>query len=153
MWYHNQWEQYVMHEVYPFMRYKNWNTYTILTGASFGAFLAVNFALKHPEYANKVVAMAGGYDTDFFGGYHSSDVYFNSPLEYIPNMHDHYALERIRAIDWKLVTSTWDIEECRETTIQLSQKMWSKGIWNQRDIWNDAPHDWPAWHRMVRVYL
>ncbi len=151
---HNQWESYVMHEVYPLMRHKNPNTFTILTGTSFGAFLAVLFALKHPWYANKVVAMSGGYSTkSFFDGYYDEDVYFNSPLDFVPNLHDHNELERLRQIDYKLITSTWDIPTCYHTTRELSTKLWEKGIWNQCDVWEDAEHDWPAWRRMARVYL
>lgn len=98
--------------------------------------------------------MSGGYSTKgFLDGYFDNDVYFNSPLDFVPNMHDHNMLERIRAIDIKLITSTWDIPICRETTKELSTKLWNKGIWNQCDVWNDAQHDWPDWRRMIRVYL
>ncbi len=151
---HNAWEQYMIHEVYPLIRLKNQNPFTILTGTSFGAFIAALFALKHPWHANKLVAMSGGYSTKgFFDGYYDDDVYFNSPLDFIPNLHDHHILERMRAIDIKLITSTWDIPICRETTKELSTKLWNKGVWNQCDVWNDAQHDWPDWRRMIRVYL
>jgi esterase/lipase superfamily enzyme len=152
---HNQWEDYIVNEYYPFIRSKNSNWFTILTGTSFGAFLAVNFALKHPDLANKVVAMSGGYDTSgLFQGYHDEDTYFNSPLEYVPNLHDYYQMEKIKRIDMKLVTSDHDIGECRETTLALSQKLWDKGIWHQCDVWQpNIGHDWPFWYNMVRTYL
>ncbi len=151
---HNQYEAYIMHEYYPFVRSKNGNHFTILAGTSFGAFLAMLFSLKHPYYVNKVVAMSGGYDTrEFLDGYYDDEVYFNSPLDFVPNLHNHDELQRIRQIDFKLITSTWDIPVCYRTTRELSTKMWDKGIWNQCDVWQDAQHDWPDWRRMVRVYL
>jgi esterase/lipase superfamily enzyme len=151
---HNQWEQYLIHEVYPLIRHKNQNPFTILAGTSFGAFIAMLFSLKHPWHVNKVLAMSGGYDAqEFLDGYHSDETYFNSPLEFVPNLHDHRILERIRGIDIKLVTSVWDIPVCRETTKALSTKLWNMGVWNQCDVWQDAQHDWPDWRRMICVYL
>lgn len=153
--YHNAWELYLMHEYYPFMRYKNPNRFTVVAGTSFGAYLAMNFALKHPAYASKVVAMSGGYrPAELLRGFYNDEVYFNCPIDYVPNMHNHDELQRIRQIDFKLVTSDWDIGECRETTLDLSRRLWDKGIWHQCDVWgNGTGHDWQYWREMVRVYL
>ncbi|MBC8043835.1 MAG: esterase family protein [Rhizobacter sp.] len=151
---HNQWEYYLMHELYPFIRYRNGNHFTVVAGASFGAYLAMNFALKHPHYVNKVIALSGGYGMvgNTNGG--GMEVYFNAPLAYVPNLHNHDDLERIRQIDFKLVTSDWDIDVCRRTTLELSQKLWDKNIWHQCDVWgNHTGHDWPFWREMIRVYL
>src|SRR5205823_1180469 len=48
---HKQWEQYLIQEVIPFFRQRNGGVDhdLNLTGASFGAYHAVNFAFRHPD--------------------------------------------------------------------------------------------------------
>jgi esterase/lipase superfamily enzyme len=150
---HNLWESYMKEEYYPFIRSKNLNP-VIATGTSFGAFIAAVFALKNPWHVRKLVCLSGGFNSKFFlDDDYSDDVYFNSPLDFLPNLHEHHTLEQMRQMDIKLVAGKQDIAVCRETTRDLSSVLWNKGIWNQCDIWDDAAHDWPDWRRMARVYL
>jgi esterase/lipase superfamily enzyme len=58
-WRHEQYDRYLLHEVLPFTRHRNPNPFLIATGASLGAYHAVNFAFRHPEVVNRVIGMSG----------------------------------------------------------------------------------------------
>lgn len=59
---HIQYEEYILNEVPPLGRSKNQNPLLILTGASFGAYRAVNIALRHPMIFNRTIGLSGLYD-------------------------------------------------------------------------------------------
>jgi len=59
---HMQYEQYIMNEVLPFSLSKNDHPFLITTGASFGAYHAVNIAFRHPDRFDRVIGMSGIYD-------------------------------------------------------------------------------------------
>jgi len=152
---HNAWEHYIGNELLPFIRYKNPNHFIILAGTSFGAYLAVNFGLKHPEDANKVVALSGSYSlNNITDGYMDEDVYFNCPVEYLKNLNDPWYLDRYRQIEWHIVTSDWDVGICQESTKEMVGRFQAKGIPVNFDYWNDhTGHDWNYWRTMIRKYL
>ena len=55
VWRHVQYDRYLFDEVLPFTRSLNANPFLIATGASFGGYHAVNFALKHPEHVGRLM--------------------------------------------------------------------------------------------------
>ena len=72
---------------------KNWTPRTIVTGCSFGAYHAVNFAFRHPDQVTGCVTMGGSFDIKgFLGGWYSEDVYFNNPLRLSGQLHRWLAL-------------------------------------------------------------
>jgi esterase/lipase superfamily enzyme len=151
---HNQYEQYLIQEVIPFFQERNarvgWELN--VTGASFGAYHSVNFAFRHPDVVHRILAMSGAYSLEFLtssGG--EQGVYFNSPLDYIPNLHDDWYLSRMRQQDIILAVGSEDI--CRASTEQLSRDLWAKAVPNNLDIWGGAWHDWPWWKMMALKYL
>ena len=95
---HNQFNHYIYNEVIPFIKNMTSQDTPIITcGASFGAFHSMNLFLKRPDLINGVIAMSGVYDLmEYTDGYYDEQVYFNSPIHYIPNLHDHDTLEKIR---------------------------------------------------------
>ena len=95
---HNQFNEYVFNEVVPYIRTNtSEDTHIITCGASFGALHSMNLFLKRPDIINGVIAMSGVYDlSEYTKGYYDEQVYFNSPMHYIPNLTDHNTLELIR---------------------------------------------------------
>ena len=95
---HQQWNSYIFNEVIPFIRNStSLDTPIITCGASFGALHSMNLFLKRPDLINGVIAMSGVYDlSEYTKGHFDDDVYFNSPMHYMPNMTDHTILEQIR---------------------------------------------------------
>ena len=54
----------------PLSRQRNPNPFVITAGASFGAYHAMNFALRHPDLVGRVLAMSGMFDVErWVGGY------------------------------------------------------------------------------------
>ena len=85
---HDQYDRYLSTEVVPFVREKGKVPSKIATlGASFGAYHAVNFGLRHPELCDKVVGFSGKYDIhSFLDGYWDETCYFHCPTAFVPNM-------------------------------------------------------------------
>ena len=104
---HLQYERYIINDVFPLMWNRNWTPYTAVTGCSFGAYHAVNFAFRHPEMVNACICMGGAFDIkSFLDGWCSEDVYFNSPPDYLANCTDGWRYNHIRTV---LATGEWDM--------------------------------------------
>jgi esterase/lipase superfamily enzyme len=152
---HNVWESYVMEEVVPYIRAVNRSNFMVTAGASFGAYLAVNFAFKHPELVRKTIGLSGSYSVRrLLDGYYDEDAYFNCPISYMKNLHDDWLLGLIRHMEIYLVTSDMDIGLCRERTYEMSRVLSERSIRHRLDDWGGGTiHDWPSWRKMIREYL
>lgn len=149
---HNQFNEYVFNEVIPFIRNNTSpDTPVITSGASFGALHSMNLFLKRPDIINGAISMSGVYDlSEYTKGYWDEQVYFNSPIHYVPNLNDPYYLDKIRASNHiHIYTGSGDYED-PEANRRFSQVLWDKGIWHDLGIWGpDIKHDWPTWRQML----
>jgi esterase/lipase superfamily enzyme len=151
-WRHAQYDNYIVNEVLPLTTYLNPNPFLITTGASFGAYHAVNFALRHPHHVGRTIGMSGVYDIRrWMDGHHDDNVYFNNPVEYVPNEHDWGRLAALRRMDIILVTGRDD--PLRGGSEELSGVLWRKDIGNALRLWDGWAHDWPWWTDMLRHYV
>ena len=124
----------------------------ITTGASFGAYHAVNFAFRHPQIVGRTIGLSGVYSIDRWTDGHSDDnVYYNNPMAFIPNEHDWDRLQALQRMDIILVTGADD--PMRASTEELSGVLWNKGIGNAQRIWDGWAHDWPWWRQMIAKYI
>lgn len=153
---HNQFNEYVFNEVIPFIRNATSNeTFIYTCGASFGALHAMNLFLKRPDIINGSISMSGVYDlTEYTRGYWDEQVYFNSPIHYIPNLENPFYLDKIRASHHiHIYTGSGQYEE-PDASRRFASVLFSKGIWCDLDIWDaDVTHDWPAWRAMLPYIL
>jgi esterase/lipase superfamily enzyme len=150
---HLVYEQYLIEEFLPYLRAVNATPFLILTGASFGAFHAVNFALRYPSLVQRVVAMSGDYRSQkYVEGYFDEDVLANSPLDYLPELTLETLNPDIRGVEFRLASGRWDF--CLEPTCSLAQQLERLGVPQQCHVW-DHPgvHDWPLWRHQVLHYL
>lgn len=149
---HNNFNHYVANEVIPFIRSNVGNDTMIYTcGASFGALHSMNLFLKHPDIINGVIAMSGVYDlTEYTRGYWDEQVYYNSPVHYVPNLHNNWYLDKIRASHHiHILTGSGDYEDPAQNR-RFSEILWRKGIWHSLDVWgSDIPHEWSTWLKML----
>jgi esterase/lipase superfamily enzyme len=151
-WRQTQYDNYLYHEVLPLMRSKNPHPYTISMGASFGAYHAMNFGLKHPEVVNRILGMSGIYDISYWAsGYNGEHVYLNNPTWFIPGERDAYRLRLMQQQNIIIVVGRDD--PLLERSRQMSRVLWDKGIGNALREWDGWCHDWPYWERMMRAYL
>jgi esterase/lipase superfamily enzyme len=147
---HLQYENYILNDVLPLMWNRNWNPRTIVTGCSFGAYHALNFAMRHPDKVTDCVTMGGSFDIKrFMNGWYSEDVYFNNPPDYLAQCNDGWRYNHIRTV---LSTGEWDM--CWNDNSQMAAIMGSRGIRHEMYVWGDQSyHDWPWWRPMARAYL
>lgn len=153
---HQQWNDYIFNEVVPFIRTNSSSDTMIYTcGASFGALHSMNLFLKRPDIINGVIAMSGVYDlTEYTKGHYDDDVYFNSPMHYMPNLTDHNVLEQIRRTHHLHIFSGSGPYEDPSSSGRFARILYDKGINYELDIWGQEwPHDWNTWRTVLPHYL
>ncbi len=149
---HQQYNQYIVEEVVPFIRSMTSNeTPIVTTGASFGALHAANMLFRRPDVFEGTIAMSGTYDLkSYTKGYYDDNCYFNSPVDYLPNLTDEYYVSRLRAKHHIYILSGQGAWEAPERSLQLASILEAKGIPHVLDLWgHDVPHDWPTWRNML----
>ncbi|MEO6939295.1 MAG: alpha/beta hydrolase-fold protein [Candidatus Kapaibacterium sp.] len=151
---HVQYNQYISEEVVPFIRDRMGATerptvYT--TGVSFGAFHAMNMLLHRPDLFDGVIAMSGVYDLkEYAKGYYDEDVYFNSPIDFLPNLGDGPLLEALRAKNKIFLMSGKGNYEDPHASWIMGEVLGKKGIHNFVELWGEEwTHDWPTWRAML----
>ncbi|MBI5420366.1 MAG: esterase family protein [Deltaproteobacteria bacterium] len=153
---HQQYESYVIHEVFPFIRGRGGEDRITVTGCSFGAFHTVNFYLRHPDLVHTAIALSGPFHPRFYiGDYMDDNVYFNAPLAYLPNLADPWFLDWYRRS--RLVVCVgqgyWE-DKFLADTLELKRILEEKQIPAWIDIWgHDVAHDWPWWRKMIPHFL
>ena len=129
-----------------------------LTGVSFGAYHAANFALKHAHVFPFAICQSGVYDVSVVGwGERGDAVYFNNPTDYVANAHgDHLDWLRGRASLVLVVgQGQWeDTTGALESTRRFAARLAEKAIPHELDLWGrDVPHDWPSWRAQIAHHL
>lgn len=156
---HAQYEQYIINEVMPLIRFKNQNGYIITSGCSLGAYHAVNIAFRHPQLFSKVVGMSGRYDLtlkansfpDLFDGYRDENIYYNMPSQFIPNLTDETIIGRLKKLNIVLVVGKED--PFLSNNEFLHNTLLKKGIANTLHIWEGEAHRPRFWQQMVQYFL
>lgn len=151
-WRHLEYDNYLYHEVIPFMDWKNGNPFLVTLGASFGAFHAMSFGLRHPDRVGRIIGLSGLYDIrSFTGGYSDHNVYAANPVEFIGNEHDDWRLNQLRRLD--VIIASGRDDRLIDSSRQMSGALWRKGIGNALREWDGWSHDWPYWQRMILQYI
>jgi len=150
---HLHYEDYLLHEVLPLIAHRSGGQRLTVMGCSFGGYHAANFAFRHPHLVGRLISMSGAFDIrSFVRGYYDENVYFNNPVDFLPQLTDHGRLTHMRNMQITLGTSDWDI--CLPENQRLSGTLHDKAIPHWLDIWRDhSKHDWPLWQRMVSKYF
>ncbi|MET0244741.1 MAG: alpha/beta hydrolase-fold protein [Flavitalea sp.] len=153
---HNTWNEYVYNEVIPFIKdTSGHDTPIIVAGASFGALHSANLFFRRPDLLNGCIPMSGVYDlTEYSRGYFSEDVYYNSPMHFMPNLNDHGTLEQIRRSHHIHLFSGSGAHEDPDSARRFAGILYGKGINYELDIWGQEwGHDWPTWRAVLPHYL
>jgi len=158
---HEAYDRYIVDEAVPFIRHHchSPDAKIMTNGCSMGAYHAVNFFLKHPGVFEGTIVLSGLYRLDRAEfGLSAADVpavYFNSPLNYLPNLTDAEYLDayRNRTIVVCVGQGAWE-EEAVEDTRQLRNVFTEKAVPAWVDFWGyDVNHDWPWWYRQMNFFL
>lgn len=154
-----QYEQYIVNEVMPLIRYKNHNNYIVSAGCSLGAYHAINIAFKRPHLFSKAVGMSGRYDLtlkannfpDLFDGYRDENIYFNMPSQFIPNLTDQNIIGQLKKI--MIVLAVGKEDPFLPNNEFLHNTLLKKGIPNTLHIWEGEAHRPRFWQQMVQYFL
>jgi len=148
----NAFDAYLTVEFTPFVRNRTSWPQMGATGCSFGGYHTINFALRHPDIVTYAVSMSGAYNIPnrFLDGFYNDDAYFNSPLDYLPNI-DGWHLDRFRRNYYVLVTGNGD--PLFDQNVKLAHQFGVKQIPHILDVWDGFGHDWPWWQQMARKFF
>ena len=154
---HNDYDRYIVGEVVPFIRsLRPQASGALATGCSMGGYHSANFFFRHPDVFDALIALSGVYKlTDFVGDYVDDNVYFNSPLLYLPGLSDPWYLERYRRSQIVVCVGqgAWEDGMLADTRA-LHAILASKEIPAWIDFWgHDVNHDWPWWRRQMPYFL
>lgn len=154
---HQDYDKYIAHEVTPFIRGRIGETAKILTtGVSMGAYHAANFFFRHPDCFDGVISLSGLFQLRMFvGDYVNDDIYFNSPLLYLPNLSDPWYLDQYRKSNIIICAGQGAWEDAMVEDIRtLSNILREKQIPAWIDLWgSDVNHDWPWWRMQLPYFL
>jgi esterase/lipase superfamily enzyme len=155
---HGRYEDWIVNQVVPFVE-EDANTHEIaLTGVSFGAYHAANFALRRADLFPLAICQSGVYDVSVVGGGERGEaVYFHNPADYVAHLHGEH-LEWLRGrVNLLLVVGqgAWeDSTGALESTRRFAGQLAAKGIAHELDVWgHDVAHDWPAWRAQIAHHL
>jgi esterase/lipase superfamily enzyme len=154
---HEDYDRYITREVIPFIRLRTSdNQKMIATGCSMGGYHAGNFFFRHPDCFDAMIAISGMFSLKIFvGDFMDENIYYNTPLAYLPDLNDVGYLEQYRQS--RIIAccgqGAWE-ERMLQDTYALKKILEDKSIPAWIDIWgHDVNHDWPWWHKMVPYFL
>jgi esterase/lipase superfamily enzyme len=145
-------DEYLHDEVLPLTEHRNGNRFLIATGASFGAYHAMSFGLRHPGKVGRVIGLSGLYDIrEQTDGYSDTNIYFHNPADFVLGEHDAGRLAAIRRMD--IIIAIGRDDPMRPGNEEFSRRLNEKGIWHALRIWDGWAHDWPYWTQMIQRYI
>jgi esterase/lipase superfamily enzyme len=155
---HGLYEDWIVNQVVPFVQEDSSSPELVVTGVSFGAYHAANFALRRADLFPLAICHSGVYDVSVVAGGERGDaVYFNNPADYVAHLGgDHLAWLRDR-VSLLLIAGQGQWEDTTgalESTKRFAGLLAEKGIRHELDLWgHDVPHDWPAWRAQIAHHL
>jgi esterase/lipase superfamily enzyme len=153
---HNDYDRYIVQEVAAFIQAHGSSTDKYLaTGCSLGAYHAANFFFRHPDVFDAVIALSGLYSLHFsVGDYMDDNVYFNSPLAYLPGLEDEWYLDQYRQSQIIICSGQGPWENGQADARAIQGILDSKDVPSWIDFWgHDVNHDWPWWRKQMPYYL
>lgn len=145
---HTRYDKLILEEVVSRAQNETGHYKVATAGCSFGGYHAVNFAFRHPEVCSYCFPMSGAFEMkQFMDGYYDDNVYFNNPVDFIPNDNNP------ELWNMGIVLGTAEYDSCRPDNERLSGILAQKNIQHWLDIRPNANHDWPIWRQMFPHYL
>ena len=154
---HEQYDRYICEEVIPFIHEHTCGSQKLLTtGVSMGGYHSGNFFFRHPDLFDTLITLSGLFQLGMFiGDYVDDNVYFNSPLLYLPNLNNPAILDLYRSSDIIICTGqgAWEepmLADARAMKMLLDAHEVPAWV----DLWGyDVNHDWPWWRKQLPYFL
>ena len=121
-----------------------------VVGSSYGAFAAANLLFKYPERIVGACGLGGVYGLwHRLDGHHDDEVYFHTPLEYLPRLADASMLAAVRRTAG-LALFAGDRDEWLASSERLADVMARKSLPHRLDVWRgDVGHHERWWRRQL----
>jgi esterase/lipase superfamily enzyme len=156
---HHTYERWILDDVVPFVEHDCSGAREVMvTGPSFGAYHAANFALKHAHVFPLAICHSGVYDVSVVGwGERGDSVYFNNPMDYVTHMAGPH-LDWLRGqVNLLLLVGRGQWEDTTgalDSTHRFAEQLGAKGIHHELDVWgHEWAHDWPTWRAQLAHHL
>ena len=153
-----QYHQYIVNEVLPFV-YTNMGGYVqpYCIGASMGASHAANMFFRRPDLFAGFIALSGKYDmSSFFDNYMDSNIYNNSPIDYLrnmPNNHPYINIYNQKTMIVVIGRGAWEWL-FSNSNYELARIANEKGVAIDFNFWDEnSTHDWPSWNYQFHYFL
>ena len=153
-----QYDDYIRHEVMPFVRAP-----LPVAGRRRSGRWARRSAritpptrcFKHPDVVKRCFALSGVYDMKrFMGGAYDDNFYFNNPVDYLANLSDAVDARPPRELRHPHRHRHRARGSTAGEAYRLSEILASRGIRHHLDDWGPlGGHDWPYWKHQMREYL
>ena len=147
-------EKYSVEELLPWVAAVSGRADVAAMGASYGAMVCANWILKHPGKVGLACGFGGVYGLwHRLAGYHDLDVYYHTPLEYLPRLDDPAILSAIRATSGLDLFAAVD-DPWFDSSERLRIVLQDKGIPHRWDVWpSPADHHENWWAEQLRAFL
>jgi esterase/lipase superfamily enzyme len=125
-----------------------------VVGTSYGAYVAANLLFKHPAQLAGACGLGGVYGMwHLLEGHHDDDVYFHTPLEFVPRLDDPAILDAIRRTAG-LQIFAGERDEWLESSLRMAQVLRLKQLPHRLDVWGgEVGHHERWWRRQLRVSI
>jgi esterase/lipase superfamily enzyme len=156
---HGAYESWILDAVVPHIRGDSGDSDIATVGFSMGAFHSLNFAFRRADIFPLAMCFSGNYEPSTWRGWGEAGdaLYFNSPMNYVANLHgDHLDWLRKRlSILLVCGQGQWeDTTGALESTRRVAGLLGVKGLRHELDLWgHDVPHDWPSWRAQLAHHL
>jgi esterase/lipase superfamily enzyme len=151
-WLFNQFQQAIAHEVVPAIHADSGPQEVIVAGASIGAFNSLALISRWPSLFRSAICMSGTFDVEKFIGGFTTDLFFSSPLHFLPGL-EGPDLDRLRQRFIYLTSGSGRWEAVGESW-RAAEVLGAKGVPNRVDDWGPQfDHDWPTWWEMLPKYV
>jgi esterase/lipase superfamily enzyme len=155
---HEDYDRYITQEVVPFARQHCGETDQkfLTTGCSMGGYHAGNFFFRHPDVFDGMICLSGLFQLHMFiGDYSDDNVFFNSPLYYLPSLADPWYLDQYRRSRIVVCVGQGAWEEPMLADARALQRILAeKNVPAWIDFWgHDVNHDWPWWRKQLPYFL
>jgi Uncharacterized protein conserved in bacteria len=155
---HEDYDRYIIQEVVPFIREQCGDPAVkpITTGCSMGGYHSGNFFFRHPDIFDGMISLSGIFQVKMFiGDFLNDDVYFNSPLLFLPDLTDPRYLDKYCQSTIVICAGQGEWEEPMiEDAHAMQNVLNDKKIPSWVDFWGlDVNHDWPWWRKQLPYFL
>ncbi len=145
---HILYDQMLTEELYPRMKEETGFSRIGTAGCSFGGYHAMNFGLRHPDLVAAIFSLAAKFDIrDQMDGVYNDDVYFNNPVDYLPDLEDPWL--------WKsqIFLGSAEYDMCLDANYNLAHVLGTKQVPHMLQVKPNDKHDWPCWREQLPYFL